>query len=324
MAKLSKTNINTADQETLAALPGLGYLKAKRIIKYRQRQGYFKSLSDLTNIRGVDVHTLEFMKSVIEVKAPKARSANAKKEAIHFYGEPMNMNGNFELVNRSNEVQKRFFIQFEPHEKLRFLGKAGEILKVRSYVEAGQKKNVSITFSVDQATPPGTYTANMIIENERVEAVLHVVEKIQVSMGPDFIFIEAAPGASVEKTIYVTNQGNVPLTFKDPGAIIIEDEYFECRAIRGTVRSMKEVQDFNEALKLAASELEKLYDEAGGMRVRLTGEQVTIRPKQTVKINLVFTLGSKLRRGNYYSGAVRFYDDSVIIKVHPIKDIIIE
>ena len=323
MAKPSKTNINTADQKELEALPGLGHIKAKRIIKYRQKQGYFKSLKDLTNIRGIDAHTLESMKSVIELKAP-AKAKSAKKEAFHFYGEPLNINGNIELVNNSSEVQKRFFVHFEPHEELHFPGNVPGILKVRSQLDAGQKKKVPITFSVDQATLPGTYTANMIIDNERVEAVIHVIEKIQVSMGPDFIFIEAAPGSSVEKTIYITNQGNVPLTFKDPGAIIVEDDYFECRAIRGTVRSMKEVQDFTQALKLAASELEKLYDEAGGMRVRLTGEPVTIRPKQTVKIDLVFTLGSRLHRGNYYSGAIRFYDDSVILKVHPIKDIIIE
>ncbi|MFC3032381.1 ComEA family DNA-binding protein [Pseudoalteromonas fenneropenaei] len=46
-------NINTASVEDLASLPGIGKRKAEAIIAYREQQGEFKSVEELTQVKGI-------------------------------------------------------------------------------------------------------------------------------------------------------------------------------------------------------------------------------------------------------------------------------
>ena len=46
-------DINTADKETLMGLNGVGESFAERIIEYREENGGFKAVQELTNIRGI-------------------------------------------------------------------------------------------------------------------------------------------------------------------------------------------------------------------------------------------------------------------------------
>lgn len=46
-------NINTATQEELCSLPGIGEGKAKSIIAYRQEKGGFSSIEDIMNVEGI-------------------------------------------------------------------------------------------------------------------------------------------------------------------------------------------------------------------------------------------------------------------------------
>ena len=45
-------NINTADADTLAALPGIGQVLAERIVAYRQQNGSFRAIEEITNVEG--------------------------------------------------------------------------------------------------------------------------------------------------------------------------------------------------------------------------------------------------------------------------------
>ncbi len=46
-------NINTADKEMLCTLPGIGEAKAKSIISYREKNGPFQSVEELTKVSGI-------------------------------------------------------------------------------------------------------------------------------------------------------------------------------------------------------------------------------------------------------------------------------
>ena len=46
-------DINSADKELLVQLPGVGPKTADAILKYRKENGEFKSVDDLTNVKGI-------------------------------------------------------------------------------------------------------------------------------------------------------------------------------------------------------------------------------------------------------------------------------
>jgi len=63
-----KVNINTADENELMTLPGIGQAKARSIIEYRKKNGSFKSITDLTNIPGIKEGLLARIEDMITVK----------------------------------------------------------------------------------------------------------------------------------------------------------------------------------------------------------------------------------------------------------------
>ncbi|MTI87455.1 MAG: hypothetical protein FH748_05750 [Balneolaceae bacterium] len=58
-------NINTADAATLQLLPGIGPAYAKRIIEYRTENGSFKTVQEITNVKGIGPKTLQKLRPII-------------------------------------------------------------------------------------------------------------------------------------------------------------------------------------------------------------------------------------------------------------------
>lgn len=52
-APTSPINLNTATQAQFESLPGIGPKVAQRIIEYRQKNGQFKKIEDLMNVKGI-------------------------------------------------------------------------------------------------------------------------------------------------------------------------------------------------------------------------------------------------------------------------------
>ena len=65
-------NINTASAAELDALPGIGAKVAARIVEYRQKNGPFKKVEELMNVRGVGEKNFLKLKGQITVGAAKA------------------------------------------------------------------------------------------------------------------------------------------------------------------------------------------------------------------------------------------------------------
>ena len=64
-------NLNTATPQQLASLPGIGPKTAERIIEYREKNGSFKKIEELMNVRGVGEKSFLKLKSLITVTPSK-------------------------------------------------------------------------------------------------------------------------------------------------------------------------------------------------------------------------------------------------------------
>ena len=62
---VAKININTADQQTLCNLSGIGPTIAQRIIQYRQEHGSFQVPNDLIKVKGIGEKKLAKIKKYL-------------------------------------------------------------------------------------------------------------------------------------------------------------------------------------------------------------------------------------------------------------------
>ena len=71
-APAAAVNINTAPASELQTLPGIGAKVAERIVEYRQKNGPFKKVEDLMNVRGVGEKNFLKLKPHVSISAAKA------------------------------------------------------------------------------------------------------------------------------------------------------------------------------------------------------------------------------------------------------------
>ena len=71
----SPVNLNTATVAQIATLPGVGQKAAERIVEYRQKNGGFKKIEELMNVKGIGEKSFLKLKALITVteKTPAPR-----------------------------------------------------------------------------------------------------------------------------------------------------------------------------------------------------------------------------------------------------------
>ncbi|MBA3925218.1 helix-hairpin-helix domain-containing protein [Listeria rustica] len=64
----AKVNINTADGTMLQTIPGIGAVKAQAIVDYREKEGLFTTVADLSKVSGIGAKTVERLSEHITVE----------------------------------------------------------------------------------------------------------------------------------------------------------------------------------------------------------------------------------------------------------------
>ncbi|MGM0833153.1 ComEA family DNA-binding protein [Halomonas qinghailakensis] len=64
---ITPINVNTADAELLAELPGIGPSRAAAIIEERENNGAFADADDLTRVSGIGPATVDRMRDQVTV-----------------------------------------------------------------------------------------------------------------------------------------------------------------------------------------------------------------------------------------------------------------
>lgn len=76
-----KVNLNTANVEELAQLPGIGPAIAERIVRHREKNGPFRRIEELLIIRGISRKKFEKIRPLIFVQPEPVGKRTAKPSA---------------------------------------------------------------------------------------------------------------------------------------------------------------------------------------------------------------------------------------------------
>lgn len=71
-ASTAVVNINTATAAEFESLPGVGPKMAARIVEYRQKNGPFKKVEELMNVRGLGEKNFLKLKGQLTLGAPRS------------------------------------------------------------------------------------------------------------------------------------------------------------------------------------------------------------------------------------------------------------
>ena len=74
-----KININTATDAQLGTLKGIGPALAQRIVTYREKNGAFKTVDDLANVKGIGPHKLAIIRDQITAEMPAPTTPDSAK-----------------------------------------------------------------------------------------------------------------------------------------------------------------------------------------------------------------------------------------------------
>ena len=77
---MAAVNLNTATKEELDGVKGIGPVKAQAIIEYRTKNGLFKSVDDLKNVKGFGDKTVAKMRSELTVDGAAPVKADKKAD----------------------------------------------------------------------------------------------------------------------------------------------------------------------------------------------------------------------------------------------------
>ena len=78
---MAAVNLNTASKDELQAVNGIGPKKADAIVEYRKKNGSFKTVDDLKNVKGFGDKSVANMRSELTVDGAAPAKADKKADA---------------------------------------------------------------------------------------------------------------------------------------------------------------------------------------------------------------------------------------------------
>jgi len=247
------------------------------------------------------------------------------EEPLVLVGEPHRLRGKLNLTNMGGEDVVLQGAQFRTPEAKRLKSKGAQrLLEINQplqpiIVRPGRSRSVSVKMSLDPLTPPGEYDAELEVNGQIKPVKLHITERIDLKISPNKIIIRAAPGSTITKRIVFSNNGNVPLSIGELGAVVLEDERMECRIMRrflAAIDTKNREAEMKDYFRTVVEQAQSVLQEAGALRVY--NKAITLEPGSTEAVDFEIYVPESLDKRSRYNASVALYDENLIFEIAPV------
>jgi hypothetical protein len=244
-----------------------------------------------------------------------------------FSGKPPFITGTVSLVNSSGEkVKVRSLLLDGPGLKFQRTrrvapGKIAEPgpapVRVFKRLDPLDETNARAQVIIDRYTPPGEYEAQVRFGEERATARIFVLENHQLRLTPNRLTITAAPGERVTKTVYVTNEGNVPFNTRKAAFAPLQalDMVHQSLAI-----ALNEAGDKGHEKFLDRFFSELADREVAPAKLKLTVQDEVIGPGETKRVEITIQLPADMKNKRTYRSRIAFRDTKLAMEVDVNED----
>lgn len=173
----------------------------------------------------------------------------------------------------------------------------------------GQTRDIPLDLALGHHTTPGEYHGELDVAGQVLPAVLHVTETVHLDLSPSQLVIENRAGVMIAKRVVFSNRGNVPLPIGAIGPVPLEDEFLQCRILRGALAAVgDQKKSLEEYIAEVVRQARGTLEEAGFLRVYNTAGTLVLQPGEVRPIDLNIRLPEKLRKHTLYRGVTKLYN----------------
>ena len=233
-------------------------------------------------------------------------------------GPPDDVHGQLHVHNPGDgkRVVRKPMVKVGAHAELDHVMPTDRTLPLRRIVvRPGQSRAVRLSLALDPRTPPGTYQAQLEVDGDVRDVVLHVTEAVSLRIDPGELVLPSRAGQSFDKRVVFSNEGNVPVPVRPVGAVVVDDELAHCRALRGALadvgETMQRLDDFVVAL---GRRYAGIY---APLIVRVKNEAVEVNPGESVAVGLTISLPDKLDSRCRYSASIPISTSTLQLAIVP-------
>jgi hypothetical protein len=320
-----RLDLNTARLREIAELPGVDRWLARRIVLDRRIHGPFQGLEDLARVEGVTPRVLDMLAARVDIMESReplpahllmfGQVGEGAEPAgpLLFVGPPNALRGSFILRNHGESSVRAPRFRIENTTLRGFGNTLRPTITVDVWLPPGAEQRVTLAVSVDPFTAPGTYEAELVHGETRQPVKFIVTGSPLTVLSPSRLLLTQRHRRT-EHQVLVRNDGNVPLTIEDLGALVLEDMELQCRVIRETVRHTQH-PTWDELVGTAADELKKEFGDLKPLEVRTLNKPVHVPPGGQALLVLEVEIPKEIPRRRTYVATGRVGDASLAFEL---------
>ncbi len=231
-----------------------------------------------------------------------------------FIGVPPICAGEIELENPTDEKVKVRSIQTTGLKDQTLAVRGLDEIKIKTRLTPHMRTLQPAHFSIDLHTPPGTYETEIVFDDRRESAIVHVLENPDFEIAPSRAVWRGGGGDRLTQVLVIRNHGNISHTLHDVGMIWLEEQDWVGRSFVYALREAAEKAEGHQAfLDQVLEQFKKSMVHT--IQVSLSYDDAEVKPGDTRQVMLDITLPDGLKKGRTYYGFIKLMGKRLWVEV---------